>query len=367
MARRGVVILACAVAAGWIPGPVAAQLPASRNRLRIPPSVERNIHDVLAAYEGGDDRAVERWVASQQGRSSLPYLETVMLQDTTPWRRAKPAFVLEAVVAMTGTRTLSFRATSLLTAGAAQMVSRPTPIGADPAEDRFELLWHQTAIGLAQGLQQYWLQQDLLDIVAQRYRDVTRLIEESRIPLARGIAAAGLCCWKRVPGEVVQQVQPSERRHMRVEQAIALFEEAAKIPALRVEALVRGAVLLHKAERNAQALMWFDRVPPHEDKTLGYVHQLTLGRVLDTTTRAEDAVTAYRAALDYEPSSQLPAIGLAAALMRAGLADEGVAAAAAAKRLAAEKVVTNYESAYQRADARFVAEWLAEIRRLRRK
>jgi tetratricopeptide (TPR) repeat protein len=343
----------------------AAQQSSSRNRIRVQPSLERSIHEVLAAYEGGDDRAVERWVTSQQGRSSLASLETVIVMDTTPWRRAKPAFVLEAVVAMTGTRTLSSRAASLLTAGAAQMAGRPTPLGVNPEEDRFELLWYQAAIGVAQGLQQYWLQQDLLDIVAQRCRDVPRLVDESRIPLARGIAAAGLCCWKRVPGEVVQIVQPSERRHMRVEQAIALFEEAAKKPALSVEALVRGAVLLHKVERDAQALAWFDRVPPHQDRALGYVHHLNYARVLDGTSRAEGAVTAYRAALDYEPASQLPAIGLAAALMRTGRADEAVAAAAAAKRLAAEKVGLNYDLTYQRADSRFVAGWLEEIRRMR--
>jgi tetratricopeptide (TPR) repeat protein len=289
-----------------------------------------------------------------------------MLTDTTPWRRAKPAFVLEAVVAMTGTRTLSYRATSLLMAGAAQMVSRPTPVGVNPAEDRFELVWHQAAIGLAQALQQYWLQQDLLDIVAARYRDAPAQVVASRIPLARGIAAAGLCCWKRAPGEVVQQIPPSERRHMRVEQALALFEEAAKIPALRTEALVRGAVLLHKVERDTQAIAWFDRVPPQQDTPFGYVHQLTYGRVLDTTARADDAVAAYRAALGFEPSSQLPAIGLAAALMRAGHADEAVTAAAQARRLANEKISVNYDQPYQRADARFVPEWLAEIRRMLR-
>ena len=71
------------------------------------------------------------------------------------------------------------------------------------------------------------------------------------------------------------------------------------MPALHTEATVRGAVLLHLVGRDADALAWFDRVRPHDERAIGYVHYRTLGRVLDKTPRAADAAVAYRSALKF--------------------------------------------------------------------
>ena len=340
--------------------------------MRVPATVERGIQETLAAYTAGNDLAVERWMATSQGRSAFPYLELVMGRETSPWSRDKAAFLLEVVVAITvappGRDSLSigFRGPSALQMGSTLMASRPTPVGANPEEDRFELLWFQTALGVAQGIQQYWVQQDLLDQIAARFRPATirDLLGDTRIPLARGIAAAGMCCNDRSPGEVIQIVGPSERRRITATQAVALFEEAAAVPALRVEALIRGAVLLHKIGRHADALAWFERVPPHQDRALGYVHYLTYGRILDGANRAADAAAAYTSALQYEPMSQLAAIGQAAALLRAGRGEEAAVAATEARTLASERLLS-FDTAYRRADARYVREWLAEIRKLR--
>ena len=333
-------------------------------RLRIPAAAAKSLQDALTAYASGDDLAVERWLSGFRGVTHLAYLELVIERDTTPWRRSTPAFLLEVAAALDGARAL--RVPDVLKAGLSRMVSRPTALGADPLEDRFELLWHQAALGVAQAVQQYWLQQDLLDVIRLRF-DVAGhggLVAATRIPLARGMAAAGLCCWKREAGETYQQVPPSGRRPVSVDQALALFDEAAGIPALRVEALIRGAVLLRKVGRDAEALAWFDRVPTHEDRALGYVHHLTRARLLDGADRTSDAVIAYRRALDFEPHSQLATIGLAAALLRSGQADAAVGVAARARRMPAD--VSPEDRIFRRGDARFVPEWLAEIRRLRR-
>ena len=333
-------------------------------RLRIPPAAEKSIQDAFAAYANGDDLAAERWLSSFMGVTNLTYLELVIERDTTPWQRSTPAFLLEVAAALGGAR--APRVPAVLKAGLSRMVSRPTALGADPVADRFELLWHQAALGVAQGVQQYWLQQDLLDVIRLRF-DVAGhggMLAGTRIPLARAMAAGGLCCWKHEPGETYQQVPPSGRRPVSVDQALALFDEAAEIPALRVEALIRAAVLLRKMGRDAEALEWFDRVPTHEDRALGYVHHLTRARLLDGADRTADAVTAYRRALEFEPHSQLATIGLAAALLRSGQPDAAVDAAARARRMPAE--VSPEDRIFRRGDARFVPEWLAEIRRLRR-
>jgi len=352
-----------------------AQQPPSRARTRISPAVERAILDTYNAYVGGDDFAVERWVPTPQARASLPYLELVLGRDDAPWSRARPAFLLEVATAMSTApsgREVYFSSSSLripnyLRTGMSILVSRPAPVGTEPLSDRFELLWLQAALGVAQGLQQYGLQQDLLDIVGQRFSTPTLvpLVNSTRIPLARAIAAGGLCCWRRIEGQVIQIMSPSEtRRSISSDQALTLFAQAATIPALHTEATVRGAVLLHEIGKNADALAWFDRVPAHDERTLGYMHYRTLGRVLDGTERAADAAVAYRNALRFEPHSQLAGIGLAAALLRAGRPEDAAAAAEAARKMTAEP--NAFEATYRRADRRFVPEWLAEIRSLRR-
>jgi hypothetical protein len=336
----------------------------SNSRARIPPAIEQDIKKAIAAYAGGDDLAAERWVSHWLSPTNLAYLELVMTRDSEPWNRSKPEFLLEIAVAMSGEH--GYRVPDVLKAGSSLMFGRPTAVGADPAEDQFEVLWFQAALGIAQGLEQYWLQQDLLDLIRLRFETAGEhpAVRKTRFPLARGIAAAGLCCWKRIPGEAVQYVPPSDRRPVSPDEAIALFERAAAIPALRTEALARGAVLFWKVGRNADALGWFDRVPAHDDPALGYVQHLAHGRLLDGTDRAADAASAHRAALEFEPTSQVAAIGLAAALLRLGRADEAALVGAGALHLSSE--TARPDAAYRRGDFRFVAGWLEDIRRLRR-
>jgi hypothetical protein len=339
--------------------PAAAEQRPFRDRAPIPPAVEQRIEQALAAYAAGDDRAPARLVA---GRPNLAQVERVLTRDGRPWAPALPAFVLELVAELP--KADAFRAPSLLKVGWALMVIRPTPLGADPDEDRFEILWHQAALGLAQGLQQYWLQQDHLDLLALRYTDTPQELGRTRIPLARAMAAAGLCCWTPVPGETIQLVQPSARRPVSPDQAVALFEAAAATPSLRNEALIRGAVLLRTLGRDAEALAWLDRVPPHDDRALGYVQHFTRARLLDGTARTADAVDAYRAALDHQSGSQPAAIGLAAALLRSGRPSEAAGTAVRARTMPVDTAPP--DRAFRQGDLRFFQQWMAELRSSRR-
>jgi tetratricopeptide (TPR) repeat protein len=246
------------------------------------------------------------------------------------------------------------------------MLNRSTLLGDDAGDDRFELLWHQTALGVAQGVQQWDLQQEYLDAIRGRFEQARQrgVWADSRIPLARAIAAAGLCCARSAPGEPVQWVRFSSRPPATTFQAaMALFEEAARVPALRVEALIRGGMLLRATGHDAEALAWFGQVPD-DDRSFGYVHHLTRGRILDALHRPAEAVAAYEAALRDAPTAQLAGIGLAAALLRSGRAEAAARTAMEVRR--APGGPTNHFREFQRADVRFVPEWLAEIRRLRR-
>jgi hypothetical protein len=171
---------------------------------QAPPVLEHQIEQALAADAAGDDRAPARLIAS---RPNLWHVERVLTRDGRPWRRSTPAFVLELVAELPDVD--AFRAPSLLEVGWALMVIRPTAPGVDPEDDRFEILGHQAALGLAQGLQQFWLQQDPLDLIALRFKDAPHLLPGRRIPLARAIAAAGLCCWRHAPARPCSSSGPA--------------------------------------------------------------------------------------------------------------------------------------------------------------
>jgi hypothetical protein len=346
-----------------------------------PAAIDAGINEVLKAYAEGDDLAVEGWLRTPEAGWSLSSIDRVVAQPVVPWSRARAAFLLEvAVGTMTprdgqlGARDLAMglmltrRTDSLLLVGANLVARRPAPLGADPVKDRFEVLWHQAALGVAQGIEQYTLQYRYVESIAPRFdqarsRGVTL---PTRLPLARAIAGAGLCCSGRpMPGDQIQiRLINAPPPPVTADNAIAFFERAAAVPELYTEALIRGAVLLARIGREPEALAWFQRVPPHTDRGLGYMHHLTLARLLDEVNRPGDAANAYGVALDHAPANQRAAIGYAAALLRAGRDEEAGVAAANARRMPEER--GDPARAYLRADARFVREWLAEIRRLRR-
>jgi hypothetical protein len=367
---------ALAVAAG---GPGVQSKPTSR--LTIPPGSEASLREVYDAYADGDDLAVERWLRTSDSSVRLPYIQPFVTREAS-WSRTRAAFVLEVLVQR------PMRVSELFDTGRAMVSSRPTPPGRDATQDRFEVLWHQTAIGLAESLSRFEILDQYLQRVTPRFEEARKnaAMQESRIPLARAFAAGLFCCWKAVPGEVVRHIPRQDTSRAAVAQALVLYEQAASSPALRVEALVRGAKLLAGAGLNDEALAWLERVPKHDDRSISFVQHMTHGRLLDARDRPADAVAAYRAALEVAPLAQRPAIGLAAALLRSGQVDEAVRVAADARgverrrgveerlgRVDAEGFQRRMEddgvrllSEFHQGDLRFVEGWLAEIRKLRR-
>jgi tetratricopeptide (TPR) repeat protein len=344
------------LAAPQVPGPVA---------------VDKALEDAISAYSAGDDGAVERWLSMAHLSPRVHYtrFEAAMVRPA-PWSRARAAFVLEVAVRN------GIGESQLSSIGRAMVIGRSTALGVDAAEDRFEILFHHVTIGLLQERMAVKPLDDYVDAVGSKLDDARRrgVALETRIPLARAFTSALLCCWTRSSGVLIRTFRDLSRSRVTLADALAQFEEAAREPPLRPEALIRGAKLLFDNNRRADALAWLERVPNHSDQVLGYVHHWTHPRLLDNIHRPVDAAAAYRRALAFAPRSQAATIGLAAALQRAGRAEESARAAADARAM--HVVILPPESAtrdlgdlmptFDRGDNRFVRQWLAEVRRLQR-
>ena len=328
----------------------------------VTPAIEAEMRQALDAYANGDDQAAQTWIKGLKFREPVSALPDVVAKRGA-WSRSDAAFLLEAALA----GNFDQRTVAVLTRGAAMVMKRPSPVGADSDEDRFEILWHQTAVAIAQASPWPFAMQDYLDAIVNRFEPAERAggALATRLPLARAISAGRLCCFKRLPGEALQVI-PALSRGVTLDKAMALYETAAVVPALRREALIRGAKLLYDSARFADALAWLDRVSGEPDSGLEYVHRLTRGRVLDALNRPGDAAEAYRMALTIVPDGQLAAIGRAAALLRQGRGEQAEAVASAALAMPAGRRDFDRLRAFNMADARFVPGWIAEIRRLRR-
>jgi tetratricopeptide (TPR) repeat protein len=147
---------------------------------------------------------------------------------------------------------------------------------------------------------------------------------------------------------------------------VLFFKQAAAMSALEVEARIRAGVALEGVGRHEAALEWLDGVPAHDDAPLGYVQHLARGHAFDALNRPREAAAAYQRALEYAPTAQLAAIGQAAALLRAGDVEAAAAVADRTRLVPKVSVAGDPRLIFRRADARFLLEWIAEIRRLRR-
>ena len=368
--RHGLLVAACGIllAAG---GSIVAA-PQSRASVPVPgpAAVDKALEDAISAYSAGDDDAVDRWMSMAHLSPRVHYtrFEAAMVR-AAPWSRARAAFVLEVAVRN------GIGESQLSLIGRSMVIARSTALGTDPADDQFEILLHHVTIGLLQERMNVKPLDDYVNEVRSKFDDARRrgVALETRIPLARAFTSALLCCWTR-SGVLIRTFRGLSRARVTLADALAQFEEAAREPALRAAALIRGAKLLVDNDRGTDALAWLERVPDHSDPVLRYVHHWTHARLLDNVDRPADAAAAYRRALAVAPRSQAAAIGLAAALQRAGRGEESAKAAAAARTM--HVVISPAESdtralgdvmpTFDRGDNRFVQQWLAEVRRLRR-
>lgn len=140
----------------------------------------------------------------------------------------------------------------------------------------------------------------------------------------------------------------------------ALERASARPENHREVALRRGFVEL-SAGRHEQALALLARVPPGDDPAQLYLAHLFTGWTLERQSRSEDAIAAFRAALDAVPHAQAAALHAAALLYQSG--DRAAADALVEAMLAEGTDVPDPWRIYGYGDLRRVPALIAELQR----
>jgi hypothetical protein len=317
------------------------------------------LQNVLDAYIAGDHAVVGRDIPRRLDPVTRSALTGLLNDSRVPWQPARVAFGLEVAV-------WTYRANSMGDAltfahiALSMTIARPQAIGSNAIEDRFEVLVHQIVLALLQGSGGNWQTHDeAITTIAPRAAQMALLYPpvKNRFVLARAINASMQCCRFVLSGGSRPKTPVPEPDF-----ALALFQAAADDSALRADALVRAAYLEQVVGRSSQALATLDRAVPLADSTLAYAAALIKGGVFDQLGQPDAAADAYLAAEKIAPNAQVPAIGRAAALQRAGRTDEAVAEAAGARRLP----VDGFDPwpVFVRADARFIDQWVRDLRLL---
>jgi tetratricopeptide (TPR) repeat protein len=323
----------------------------------------------LDAYIRGDRTVIGRDIPRRPDALTRAALVNLLSDRHALWQPARVAFALEVAVITSrggaigdavGALTFSRLALSLV-------IARPTPIGSNAVEDRLEVLSEQIVLALMQGLSAWPMHDDAITAISPRAAQMALLNPPvpSRFALSRAINAAMQCCRSRMSssGQVISfSISGRSKTPVLPEDAITMYEVAATEPALKVEALVRAAYLEQLMDRSSQALMRLDRASPIADSTLAYAAALIKAGAHDQLGEPDAAAGAYQAAQRLAPNAQVPAIGLAAALQRAGRTDEAVAEAVGARRLPANGF--DPWPVFMHADARFIDGWMRDLRAL---
>ena len=296
-------------------------------------------------------------------------LSDLLGDKTAKWHPARPAFALEFASAWyRAGRVIEVDSVLRLLPGI--FATRPTPIGDNAAEDAYELLCHQIAIAIIEGSGS-WVWHRLYFMAAN-----PRLVKlearnpdrAGRIPLMRAVDTLMHCCdrffapFGSTTVVVTSFTDGNQANRPTPLDALARFEDAAKRPALRQEALVRGA-FLHERQRQASAgLAMLDRAQSSGDPIIDYASALIRGSLLDRKDDPLAAAESYTQAMRLGPGAQTPVIGRAAALLRAGRVDDAVVVAERAKRLPTDGV--DPLTIFFKVDARFIEQWMVEMRKL---
>lgn len=103
-----------------------------------------------------------------------------------------------------------------------------------------------------------------------------------------------------------------------VNEVSAAYDAAMESPDTAAEARIRKSWLLHRAGRSDEALALLEAAGTPQEPFLEYMRHLFRGRVLGSLGRAEEAATAFRAALAVVPNAQSARVGLMTSLQQQG-------------------------------------------------
>jgi tetratricopeptide (TPR) repeat protein len=152
---------------------------------------------------------------------------------------------------------------------------------------------------------------------------------------------------------------PSVITRQVLERAADGFARAAEAPEVAAEARVRRAFVLHRLDRQAEALA---ALPPAiaTDSTLEYWRLMIAGRIFETTGDLAGARRHYLEAAAAWPGAQTAAVALTSVFARDNQAAEAEHWSATARRLS-DSTLDPWRG-YWAGDRRWVPVWIDELR-----
>jgi VWFA-related protein len=304
-ARRGYAVETAGATAAAATAPAGAASGAPRP---LPVAVSWTLDELITAYDRGEFEPV----AAALRRVGDP---RALLRDFraagNPWPatpRREAAFVVELAEAGV------YSPISGARESAAALLATYRTLVRHPLEpDAFERHWLWAVLATLQGA--------IRPAVAQSFvaAALTRFPDEPRFVLANAIVFDQQ--WPLSPAALATArtgfLVPSTAY---VNGVIARYEAAMAFEETAAEARIRLGWFLHRLGRHAEALARLEdlRADRASDAQMRYLRQLFRGHVLSARDRSEDAVAAYRAALEIWPGAQSAQVALMNTLVRRG-------------------------------------------------
>jgi VWFA-related protein len=335
-----------------------------------PPRAPTAFDELYNAYAAGNTNVVVQALHAPDGfERHRPFMAASLNDWHRNWSPRRAAFALEvALIAIAQGRP---NAHQFLTSAQRIVTSRPEPPGIRPEDDAFEVLFHRTALAILAALDAPRAIEAYLEMIAARVGlGAGGPLADSRLELAAAVAqeVQTLPLYttdSRRTSQVWSWIasaddETAQRRLMNV---LTLLDAASRDVRTRPEALVRRAFVLHRMGAHEDARAILDLTNSDGDPIVSYWRALVRGRVLTALDRPREAIAAYEEAGRLAPAAQTPAVALAALFATVGDHQAAVAQAAAARATSEDEA--DPWPQYWTGDARFLREWLAELRQAR--
>lgn len=275
-----------------VPPPEAS--PSAAAPLPPPAPLPSEIQPLVDTFERGDDAALDRQLGEVRDLANV--IRTFRTAES-PWRESAPAAVFALQLAVAGLRSDNGFARDQ---GARLLAEYNARVRRPQGADAFECAWLWAEAAALTGLLRPSLATGFLG------RALVRCPGEPRLQLAAAIVAEQQWLASLQPAADLTGIA------RRYEAAMTARETA-------LEAAVRLASFLLRTGAAQQALDVLDRVPRQTDDTyVGYLAELTRGRVLRALGRSDEAVAAFKAALQEWPGAQSGRVELMTLLFTRG-------------------------------------------------
>lgn len=265
------------------------------------PARPATLADMVAAYGRSDYRAASA-VYGQLGDPAKIIAD--FRAGGNPWPATPNR---EAVLVLELADGALFSHTDATRAAAVKLLDDYRKLVRRPFEpDRFEHDWYAAEIDLVEGVARPDVAGPFVEHALGRFPDDPRFL------LARALVAD-----QTQPIGSLDGLSPAGVKA--VQDVLDRYDAAMAHPAVADEARLRKAWLLHRLDRNAEALSLLDRIDENAfDVSLRYLRDLFRGEVLDGLRRQDAALEAYRAALSLVPHAQSARVALMNAFFRRG-------------------------------------------------